>query len=202
MPLVAVGSENYMLDQWGTSQALYASLHTAYSATGANEVTGGSPAYARQAITWNAASGGSKALASTYTFNVPATTVEFIGFWTAVTSGTFLGMFPNAAGLSAYEFTAPSSTSTFLAPGSAYSSNQTVVLFNSPGSTFPGGFTQGQVYYVKSPSGDSFQLSASSGPGAAVTVTSDGSGIIQYIAVEVYAGQGTFVLNTGSVSIT
>lgn len=35
------------------------SLHTAYSATGTNEVTGGS--YAKQTITWGAASGRSKA---------------------------------------------------------------------------------------------------------------------------------------------
>lgn len=202
MPLVAV-SQNYMLNQWGTNEATYASLHTAYSATGANEVTGGSPVYARQAVTWSAAAGGSMNLASTYTFNVPAsTTIEYIGFWTASSGGTFLGMFPNAAGTGAYEFTVPSSSSTFLAPGSAYSSNQTVVLFASPGSTFPGGVTQGTVYYIKSPSSDSFQVSASSGPGSAVSISSDGSGIIQYIAVEVFASQGTFTISSGSLSVT
>lgn len=71
----------------------FASLHTATpNGSGSNEVAGGSPAYARVAITWGAAAGGSVALSSSPTFNVPAgTTVAFVGFWTLITGGTFLG---------------------------------------------------------------------------------------------------------------
>src|SRR6185436_7145093 len=71
-----------------------ASLHTAYSASGANEVTGGSPAYARKAITLAAAASRARAASTAPVFDVPATTVRFIGLWTA--AGTvFRGMFAN-----------------------------------------------------------------------------------------------------------
>jgi hypothetical protein len=75
------------------SLASHASLHTADpGTTGADEVTGGSPAYARKAITWAAASGGSKTLTGTVTFDVPpATTITHVGTWSAVSAGTFRG---------------------------------------------------------------------------------------------------------------
>lgn len=47
----------------------------------ANEVTGGSPAYARLACTIAAASGGVRTLSSDVTFDVPACTVAYVGFW-------------------------------------------------------------------------------------------------------------------------
>lgn len=73
--------------------ATHASLHTADpSTTGASEVTGGSPAYARKAITWAAASGASKTLSAAVTFDVPGgTTVTHCGAWSASTAGTFRG---------------------------------------------------------------------------------------------------------------
>lgn len=91
MPYSAT-AKNYMLDQLGTV-CVYASLHTATpGSTGASEVTGGSPAYARKALTWNSAATGSKTLSNTPTFDVPAsTTVTHVGLWSAVTSGTYYG---------------------------------------------------------------------------------------------------------------
>lgn len=65
-------------------------LHTgdpggANSAT--NEVTGGSPAYARKAVAWNAASGGAATQNGDVVFDVPAgTTVSWISLWN--TAGT------------------------------------------------------------------------------------------------------------------
>ena len=199
MPFVTF-SDDYMLDQWGTNHGTYISLHSAYSSTGTNELSGGS--YARLAITWGSASGSSKSLTGTpYTLNVPASsTVAFIGFWDAVSSGNFSGMFPNG-GASVYTFSAPTSTSTLLAPGSSYSANQTVVVFPTAGSVLPTGLTGGAIYYVKSPSSDSFQLSATNG-GSAITLTGDGSGIVQAITAEAYVGAGTFPVSSGSVSLT
>lgn len=91
MPYSA-GAKNYMLDQLGTV-CLYASLHSANpGSTGANELTGGTPAYARQALTWNAASAGSKTLSDTPLFDVPAsTTITHVGLWSAATGGTYYG---------------------------------------------------------------------------------------------------------------
>lgn len=70
----------------------YASLHTADpGASGtANEVTGGSPAYARQSCSFAAAAAGSRALSADVTFDVPATTVAYVGYWSAL-AGTFMG---------------------------------------------------------------------------------------------------------------
>jgi hypothetical protein len=76
-----------------TASATYASLHTADPGTsGTSEVTGGSPAYARKAITWASPSNGSVATSANLVFDVPgSTTISYIGYWTAETSGTFLG---------------------------------------------------------------------------------------------------------------
>lgn len=199
MPLSTVAAD-YTLDQFGTNKALYGSLHTAYSASGANEVTGGSPAYARQALTWAAAAANSKSLTGTYTWNVPgSTTVYWVGFYDALTSGNFQGM-AAAGNASAFAFTAVSATSILTAPGSGYTSNQMVVVLPTGGSTTPGGLVVGTVYFVKSPSSDTFQLSATSGPGGAVSISADGSGIIQAIVPEPFGSQGTFLLSSGTAS--
>lgn len=199
MPLVAY-SQNYMLNQWGTNHGTYASLHTAYSATGGSEVSGGS--YARVAVTWSSASGGTLNLASTpYTFNVPSsTTIAYVGYWDASSSGNFSGMTP-LGGASAYAWSGPSSTNILLAPGSSYSANQTVVVFANGGATLPSGLTAGTVYYVISPSSDTFQLSATSG-GSAISLTSDGAGIISAITTQTFATSGTYALNSASWSLT
>lgn len=83
-------AKNAMLNQLGTL-ITHASLHTADPGTnGANEVSGGS--YARQAITWNAAASASLDNNANPVFPVPAaTTVTHIGFWSALTNGTFYG---------------------------------------------------------------------------------------------------------------
>lgn len=65
------------------------SLHTdAYAAGGGastSEATGGTPAYARQACTWAAASGGAVALAGPEVFDVPAGTYRRVGLWAGAT---------------------------------------------------------------------------------------------------------------------
>lgn len=75
----------------GAVAITHISLHTADpGTTGASEVSGGS--YARQAVTWGAASGGTKASTAALAFNVPAgATITHVGGWTASTAGTFRG---------------------------------------------------------------------------------------------------------------
>jgi hypothetical protein len=86
---INVSGRNYMLDQLGT-QLTYVALYTDNGAT--TEVTGGS--YARQSITWSAASAGSKAISNQPVFQVPAgTTVRAVGFMTAVSGGTQYAMY-------------------------------------------------------------------------------------------------------------
>ncbi len=71
----------------------HVSLHTADPGeTGINEVTGGTPAHARKAITMAAAAAGNRDSSTVPVFDVPAgITVTHVGFWTALTAGTFLG---------------------------------------------------------------------------------------------------------------
>lgn len=92
MPYTVTG-KNVQLDHLGTVTG-FVSLHTADPGeTGLNEVTGGSPAYARKAITWAAASAavdGEMAASNQPLFDVPAgTTVTHVGFWTLASGGDF-----------------------------------------------------------------------------------------------------------------
>lgn len=78
----------------------YISLHTASpGTTGANEVSGGSPPYARVATTWSSSSGGSKA-GSQVTINVPAsTTIEYFGVWSSSSGAGYIGGGPLSSSL-------------------------------------------------------------------------------------------------------
>lgn len=74
-----------------TAVASYASLHTAEpDASGSSEVSGGS--YARESISWAAASGGTAVSDAEIVFDVPgSTTITYLGYWSAVSGGTFYG---------------------------------------------------------------------------------------------------------------
>lgn len=83
-------AKNSMLDHLGT-EVLYLSLHSGYPATTENEISGGSPAYARKAVTWGGAAAGSMAATNAPVFDVPACTVAAVGFFSAATAGTLYG---------------------------------------------------------------------------------------------------------------
>lgn len=72
----------------------YIGLHSGDPGSGgSSELSGGSPAYARKAVTWGSAAAGVVALTGTpYVFDVEGgDTVSFIGFWSAVSAGTCYG---------------------------------------------------------------------------------------------------------------
>lgn len=96
MPLTE-GSKNLMLDAL-SAVVDEMSLHDDVpGSTGANEIAGGAPAYARQACAFEPASGGSMALSASVSFDVPAsTTVAYLGFWENGTA-TFRGYYQVAA---------------------------------------------------------------------------------------------------------
>lgn len=76
-----------MLESIRTGKFL--SAHTAdpgVDGQSGNEVTGGSPAYARKAATYNAAAAASMALTSTVTLDIPAATVSFLAIWDHLTN--------------------------------------------------------------------------------------------------------------------
>lgn len=75
-----------------TGTGNFISLHTADpGTTGASEVTGGSPAYARKATTWAGGASDGAVTGSQVEFDAPAGTYTWVGVWTAATGGTFLG---------------------------------------------------------------------------------------------------------------
>lgn len=86
MARASVAEENQALATTGWA---YVSLHTADpGTTGASEVVGG--AYARVAVSWGAASGGSVSNSGALSINIPAsTTVTHFGIWSASTAGTY-----------------------------------------------------------------------------------------------------------------
>lgn len=86
-------AKNAMLDHLATL-ITHIGLHSADpGTTGTSELTGGTPAYARKAITWAAAAAGVLSKdATALVFDVEGgDTVAFVGFWGALTVGTFYG---------------------------------------------------------------------------------------------------------------
>lgn len=193
------------LDESISTGNLFGSLHTAYSTTGTNEVTGGSPAYARKALTWSAASAGSKALAATLpTWDVPAaTTVMWIGFWTLVTAGVFNGMMPAGGGTlqgCMTELAADITSNLMFAKAHGFVTDTRVVFWGN----VPTGLTIGTVYFVLAAgiTADSFAVSATSGGSAIdITGTAPFSFFVQKCVPEVFAGQGTYALSSGSFDL-
>lgn len=80
----SVAAKNKMLDALGVTVV---SLHSANpGSTGANELSGGSPAYARKSITQATAAAGATAASTQPVFDVPAgSTVAFVGYWSGAT---------------------------------------------------------------------------------------------------------------------
>lgn len=200
MPLVANGRNVVLdaLDETQTRGAKYVSLHSAYSAVGANEITGGSPAYARQAATWDAGSASSKPLNADLTFDVPAGSISWIGYWDAVTSGTFLGMSPNGSSAPKV-FVMPDATADVcycIAQGFA---NDTSVVV--AGDNLPTGLTEGEVYYIVGSAANAFQLAATSG-GAAIDLSGVGQGTVQKVVIETFAAQGQFTVKATTTAFS
>lgn len=90
MAIVTAAQKENLAVAYGNAAA-YVSLHAGSpGTTGVNEITGGTPAYARKAATW-AAGTVDGVVTTTVTFDVPSgTTVTYCGIWSAATGGTFL----------------------------------------------------------------------------------------------------------------
>ena len=73
----------------------YISVHTADPGTsGANEATGGAPAYARKQTAWTPGASDGVVAGSAVTLDVPAGTFAFAGLWSAATGGSFIDKIP------------------------------------------------------------------------------------------------------------
>jgi hypothetical protein len=156
-------------------------------------VTGGTPAYARKAVVFGAAAGGTRALTAAVTFDVPATTVRWFGFWV---SGSYVGYATNGGTQLLFQIDVTNNLVRSTAHGQANGTK--VVFFNA---TVPAGTIEGTVYFVINATTDTFQVSTTLG-GAALIITSPGSGCaLASIVEDVYSSQGSHTLNTDSYGL-
>lgn len=181
-----------------TNATEYLSAHTAFSTTGTNEVTGG--AYARKLMGWDAATGRIADNTDAETLDIPAaTTVRWLGRWSAVTVGTFYGMVPNGS-TKGLVCVVKSGDNTVHAAAHAFVLNDTVTFLAVDG-TVPTGITEGTVYHViGTPNTDDFQVSATQG-GAALSITATAGCIVSDITEEVFGGAGTLDLAAGDFDL-
>lgn len=188
------------LDESVGAGARFFSAHTAWPGTsGTAELTGGSPAYARKAATWNAAASGSKALNAAVTIDVPAlTTVKFTGLWDALTAGNFLGIgIPGSGGLKVAT-TVDTAGETIQCPGHGFVNGDQVVVVQVGSLGLPGGLVEGTTYFVINATSDALQVSLTSG-GAAVNITGVGSLFLSRIVPEAFTGQGQFTIASATI---
>jgi hypothetical protein len=138
----------------------------------------------------NASSGGS--ISNTATIVLPTPTGSWgdiigAGIMDALTGGNVVRKTYLA---SIYRvFTGIASTDIFTSPGHSFVNTDRVVLLDLPNDSLPTGITQGTLYYVVGVSGDTYQVSTTSG-GAAVNFSANGSGrIAKVVPLTVTSGQ-------------
>lgn len=201
MPLVDAGRNAMLTGGLGNAVA-YISLHTGDpSTTGANESTGGTPAYARQAVTWNAAASGQRTNSGALTFDLPASTIYHIGLFSAVTAGTFYGYFPLGGG-APQAATVLASSDVFTSYAHGYTTDDRILVFDVQNVGVPTGITEGTVYFVRATglTTDVFTLATTSG-GASIAITTDGEVFVQKVVPETFGAQGQFQIASGNLSL-
>lgn len=161
-------------------------LHSGYpGTTGANEVTGGTPAYAPKACTFSTSSAGEpRTLSASVAFDVPASSIQWASAW----SGSTLRFIAPTGG-SPLEFATDLSANTVKTPAHGLVDDDTVVFFLS---TPPGGLSAGVLYYVVNATVDDFQVALTLG-GAALNLTATAADdcLVSKIVPRVYAAQDT-----------
>lgn len=191
MALVST-AKNTMLDAL-TINAV--SLHSAFPGlTGASEISGGAPAYARKAVTFGAASAALRTTTGSITFDVPASTVRWFGFWSGA---AYMGYGPN--GGTPKEFIASPATDTITCTSHGLTDTTKIVFYNG---TLPSPLSEGTVYFVRDATTDTFKVAATSG-GVAIDLTAAGSTdcVLSFIAEDVYGTQDTHTLTSATIGL-
>lgn len=211
-------SKNVMLDALDetATQITHIGINTLVTApptdttpgTGTNaattEATGGSPAYARQAVVWGAAASGQKSNTGALTFDVPANTYGFFTLWNAATGNTnnFRGFIPFGGAAAVKGFAtvdaADVTANTITSAGHGLVNTDRVIFWNVFAESLPTGITEGGAYFVVGATTDTFQIALTSG-GAAVDLTAIGEAYFQKVVPEVFAAQGQVTAAVGAL---
>jgi hypothetical protein len=201
-------AKNLMLDHLvrGTvaaNEITHVSLHNGDPGdTGANEISGGG--YARQVITHvTPASAGSISHTSPDpVFSVPAAeTILYVGFWSAVTVGTFYGYVPvNGGAVDGVGSGAVDDIITSVGHGLVADDR---VFFKKPvGGTLPDLIIEGTLYFVITDglTVDAFKVAATS-EGTPINIGVKGQVYYQKVIPEVFGAAGTLTLNTSTLKL-
>lgn len=198
------------LDEAGGFPITHVGVHTLTDpGTGTNanagEASGGSPAYARQPVTWGAAASEQKSNSGALTFDVPAGTYGFFTLFNDLSGnvGNYRGYTPMGGATAIKGFGTVDTTLTsdrFLSPGHGLVDTDRVMLYNVFGEALPTGVAEGTVYFVVGADANTFQVSTTSG-GAAVDLTALGGGELyfQKVVPEVFAAQGQITVAIGAL---
>lgn len=151
--MFTLNGQNQLLD---ATDITHVSSHTDYPGeTGANEQIGGTPTYARAAITFGAASGRTLTIAGTPTVDVPDYDDHaWWGFWDSASGGNCRAIMPNDG--TALEYCVDLATDTFETPAGAhgYSEDEPIVFYMNA----PGGLVAGRIYYAVNVTSTTFQV--------------------------------------------
>lgn len=175
---------------------------TTFSGT---EATGGTPAYARQAVTFGAAASGQKSNTGAITFDVPAGTYGFVGYFNTVTgnvAGNYLGYGPINGTVKGFASVDSAGVTSNLIQSNAHGlvAGDRVMVYNVFAESLPAGLTEGTIYFVIATglTTDLFSVSLTSG-GAAVDITGQGEMYFQKVIPEVFASQGQITIAAGQL---
>lgn len=176
--------------------------HTALLDESLTEITGGTPAYARQPTAWDAAASGEGDNTAAETFDVPGgVTVAFLGFASSLAAGNGrdrgwwpLGGQPLQAGV------VEESNDTITSQAHGLTDGQRVVFMDLAAAGLPTGLTEGTVYHVRDAATDSFKVSTTAG-GAAVNITTDGEALFVRCIPEQFSSQGTYQIASGAIDV-
>lgn len=210
MPFNTV-AKNVMLDALDetASQITHIAIFTlADPGTGTNanavEATGGTPAYARVAVTWGAAAAELKTNTNGLTFDLPAGTYGFYGFFNASSgnSGNYRGYAPFGGAVKGFGAVdaAGVTSNTITSAAHGLVNDNRVMLFNVLAESLPAGLTEGTIYFVVGATTDTFQVSLTLG-GAAENITGVGELFQQKVLPETLAAQGQIALGIGNLTL-
>lgn len=210
MPLTTAGQNNvgdeiYSLGGGAFPLAeAWISLHSADPGlTGANELTGGSPAYARKQNTFPAFASGTADNDTAILFDVPAGDVVAWGVWDLSTAGVCFqtGWFSTVSNAILVP-DADVAGNLIRSHEHGLAANDRIVFEVLEGLTLPAGLTAGTLFHVIAGglTADAFSVSATQG-GAAIDITASGVGIVRKVVVTNFAAQGQFQINAGELDI-
>lgn len=169
------------------------------------ELSGGTPAYARQAVTWNAAAGsGIRDNNGDLTFDIGGSTgtpvqVGRVLLRGASSGGTDYGWFPTG-GQAPMEVTADAATDAFTNYAHGLANGNVVFFEPFAGASLPSGLASGTPYVVANSSTNSFQVTSILG-GAVINVTASGECYAQQCVFETFNSQGTYTVAAGDLDL-